>query len=346
MHPIFGKRQGGAGWAILTGGLAFLAGTGCGGAGNAFEFLGSPFTYVGQAASTGGPGSTGRTTGGATSGSTTFTDPCAQPQTLKFVRISMRNQSPDYVHYSMVLIAFVNSTQYPLGAVCATDISLYTSSGYTSVPAGASVPFGNYCLTGPALYYFHKGGQFQSAATAAGGSLASAIAPAQGTTPTYDGFFTSAGAMVPVPDQILFHNPGSTASGQALKVSRNNPAPCATGTTTTTGDPSCQQDAFYYVDDSDRLAGSTALGFGSGRRVPSEIQGAGCECLGTSDAFQVLSPASSGQGAACNQFFRGGRIDYVFVRDDTDPPFPQLLWRVTDSNGTRVHDFDSRANIR
>jgi hypothetical protein len=45
-------------------------------------------------------------------------------------------------------------------------------------------------------------------------------------------------------------------------------------------------------------------------------------------------------------FFRGGRIDYVFLREDTDPPFPQLVWRVTDSAGTRAQDFDPRANIQ
>ena len=124
-----------------------------------------------------------------------------------------------------------------------------------------------------------------------------------------------------------------------------NPPLLITSHLVVTGDPECQQDGFYYVDDTDRIAGSAALGVGAGRRVPAEIQGTGCECLGSSLPFQALSLNLSGQGAACNVFFRGGRIDYVFVRNDTDPPFPQLVWRVTDSNGARAHDFDSRANI-
>jgi hypothetical protein len=42
---------------------------------------------------------------------------------------------------------------------------------------------------------------------------------------------------------------------------------------------------------------------------------------------------------------RGGRIDYVFVRDDVDPPYPQLLWRVTDGNGSVAHNYDPDSSV-
>jgi hypothetical protein len=341
--------QGPATAAVAFGLVAWMAATGCAGGGSAFwNLLGNPFPTVGQ--TSGGtviPGSTGRTPG-STTGTTTggFVDPCTVPQNQKFVRISMRNtDNSDFVHYFLVLIAFVNGTEYPTGAVCPNDIALYTSFGYVSVPAGQSQPFGDYCIVGPALFYFHRSGQFQAAGSTSGSNLDSAIAPAQGATPAFDAFFTSAGATVPVPDTILFHNPG-TGQGQALKISVNRTDPCATVAVVSGVDPDCRQDAFYYVDDTDRLAGSTALGAGSGRRVPNDIQGTGCECLGTTDAFQRLAPtAQAGQNPACNNFFRGGQINYAFLRNDTDPPIPQLVWRVTDTNGTRAQDFDPRAGI-
>ncbi len=100
------------------------------------------------------------------------------------------------------------------------------------------------------------------------------------------------------------------------------------------------------MDQTDQLTGSTALGAGSGRRVPAEIQDTGCECQGINAAFQTLAPSTvSASQALCLEYFRGGRIDYAFVRNDTNPPFPQLVWRVSDANGARVHDFDPRANI-
>jgi len=347
MRSMVGTRQRWAAWFMVVGLAGGLWAAGCGGSGNAFEYFLPPFLATG--AITGGsnaPATSGRQTGGGLGTDTGgFIDPCTESQSRKFVRIAMRNQCDDYVHYFLILIAQVNSDTYPTGAVCPTDIGLYTSFGYISVPEGQSVPLGNYCVVGPALYYFHRSGQFRSAGGTSASNLSSAIGPAQGTTPTYDGFFTSAGATVPVPNLILFHNPGTTAGGQALKVSRNNPSPCATGDVTTAGDPDCAQDAFYYVDETDRITGSTALGVGSGRRVPGDIQGTGCECTGASVAFQELAPGTGGTNAPCNAFYRGGRIDYAFVREDTEPAYPQLLWRVTDSNGARIHDFDDRANI-
>jgi hypothetical protein len=332
--------------ALLLGVIGGLTLVGCKAAGDAFEFLGSPFTAAGQQTQTTTPTTSGRTTGGATSGQQTGSvDPCSETQARKLVRIAMRNQSADYIHYFLLLVAFENGTQYPNGAVCPADRALYTAFGYTYVPAGSTQPFGNYCITGPALYYFHRAGQFRGTGGASGSSLASAIGPAQGASPTYDNAFTSAGLTAPVPEIILFHNPGSSAEGQALKVSQSLPSPCNSAATQF-ADPVCAQDAFYYVDETDRRAGSTARGVGSGRRVSSEIQGTGCDCRGISQGYQVL--AASGQtatSAGCDEFFRGGRIDYVFVRNDTDPPYPQLLWRVTDSAGARAHDFDSRANL-
>lgn len=339
-------RRSGAAAVMLVMGLAgCLAWSGCGGGTNsAFQFIGTPFTAVtGTTSTSTGPTTTTTQSGSTlTSGTTTYTDPCLETQQArKFVRISMRNQSTDYIHYFLLLIAYVNGTEYPTGGVCSTDIALYTSFGYTLIPAGSQVELGNYCITGPALYYLHRNGQFETA----GGVLASAIGPAQGSTPTYDLFFTSAGATVPVPDQILFHNPGTSTEGRTLKVSVSNPSPCS-AVVISGVDSDCQQDAFYYVDDTDRISGSTALGTGSGRRVPSEIQGTGCQCLGVTQAYQLLAPsAQPALSSQCNQFFRGGRINYVFVRDDTDPPFPQLLWRVTDSTGATAHDYDSRAGI-
>jgi hypothetical protein len=133
-------------------------------------------------------------------------------------------------------------------------------------------------------------------------------------------------------------------TGQALKISRNSPGPC--NDVILGGDPTCQQDAFYYVDTQDRLSsGSTALGAGSARRVPAEIQGTGCECLGFANPAQELAPSGATGTVRCNEFVRGGRIDYVFVREDQTPPFPQLVWRVVDTTGAVVHDFDERAPI-
>ena len=213
--------------ALVSGAAVLLAGwtlvTGCGGGtGGPFQWFGGYWIYPLQGApATSGTTSTGVTTGtSGTSSTSGSADPCQEPQARKFVRISMRNASDTYVHYFFVLIAFVNGTTYPTGSVCPTDIPLYTSFGYTQIPDGQQQTFGNYCITGPALLYMHRNGQFQ-AAGGTGAALASAIAPAQGTTPTYDAFFTASSASVPVPDRILFYNPGTTPEGLALKISRN-----------------------------------------------------------------------------------------------------------------------------
>ncbi len=282
----------------------------------------------------GGPGALGG--GGRATG-----DACDEPLDRKFVTISMRSLvEDDHVHYFLVLVAFVQGETYRSGAVCPDDVATYTRFGYTQIPEGAEQAFGNFCFQGPALIYYHRQGRFRSA----GGSLESAIAPARGADASFDAFFTSAGARVPVPDLILFHNPGS-GGGAGLLISRHRTDPC--GDELFAGTGACAQDSFYYVSDEGIMAGSNALGNGSGRRVPNEIQGTGCECAGRSDTpFAVLAPSgASASDAECFEFLRGGRIEFVFIRRDQNPPIPQLLWRVTDSTGQVAHDFDSRADV-
>ncbi|TWT41196.1 hypothetical protein RAS1_38900 [Phycisphaerae bacterium RAS1] len=334
-------------------GMAFgmLAGlAACRGGGNLNDFLGGGFLgqFVGSGGTNGGGGGGGadnandNTDTDTGSGNRSDADPCSLPQPQKFIRISMRNQAPDFIHYFLALIAFVRSDTHPDGVVCEDDIGLYTAFGYQQVVDGQSQAFGNECIVGPALIYFHRSGQFRSAGATI--NLASGIGPAQGSTPTFDTFFTSAGAQVPVPNQILFHNPG-TGEGAGLKVSRGSPDPCANVIGLL--DPACQQDAFYYVDEGDLLAGSRGLGQNSGRRIPAEIQGTACQCLGAGIPFQVVAPSNTAATATlCDEFVRGARIEYVFFREDRTPPFPQLVWRVTDSGGQVVHDFDSRAPVR
>lgn len=335
---------------VITVALCTLWAPGCASVTSPYSFLQSPFTtFTGAGAepTADGDGSTFFETGGRAS-----VDPCAEPNSRKFLRISMRNLDPDHhIHYFLVLVAFVHGETYSNGAVCPDDIDLYTAFGYEEIPDGVLRPFGNFCIEGPALLYFHRNGQFRRAGGVGGAELGSAIAPAQGTNATFDAFFTSGGASVPVPDLIIFHNPG-TGEGAALKISLNSASPCAI-VVGDIGDPECEQDSFYYVDEFDLLAGSVNLGAGSGRRVPNEVQGTGCECgavatFGTSvfQAAQVLAPSGvTASNARCNEFLRGGLIEYVFVLDDANPPFPQLLWRVTDQSGAEAHDFDTRANI-
>ena len=337
---------------VGVGGLLLIALViaGCAGSGSGrgpFELIGTPFGGGSGSTTTTGPGSSVSTPGSARAGGARASvDPCLEQQTRKFVRISMRNLAPDYVHYFLILVAYINGTTHPDGAVCANDIALYTQLGYSvQVQDGQQLAYGNYCIQGPALVYFYRGGQFQGAGTQ---GLAAAIAPAQGTTATYDSFFGPSGQQVPVPDWIIFHNPG-TGDGARLKVSFNALDPCASsGSVGALGTPNCQQDAFYYVDETDVRSGSTVLGSGSFRRVPNEIQGTGCTCgLGNNVAYQQLAPSgATAASVQCNEFLRGGRIDYVFLRDDTDPPFPQLVWRVTDAGGARAHDFDPRAGVQ
>lgn len=336
--------------AVLGGGVLAIAlsAAGCAAGGGAGGFIGplfqlNPAITGGDGGPTTTPGGTtgGTTGGGLGGGSRAFVDPCTLPEARKLLRISLRNDSDDFIHYFLVMFATVNSgANEGSGTVCPADIDLYTSFGYNLVADGATQELGNLCITGPALVYFHRAGQFRAAG---GSNLASGIMPAQGSAGTFDSFFTSSGAQVPVPESIIFMNPG-TGEGAALDISPNILAPCSA--LTLAGDPLCQQDAFYYVDELDLIAGSTALGIGSGRRVPAEIQGTGCQCLGSNDPLQVLAPANvTAATAGCNEFTRGGFIQYVFIREDENPPIPQLVWQVRDATGALVQEFDPRTNV-
>jgi hypothetical protein len=318
-------------WSLgCAGGDATMALLAAGLFGRSNIFTGGSDPNRGDLGSAGALGGGSRATG----------DACDEALDRKFVTISMRSLvEEDHVHYFMVLIAFVQ-TETTEGAVCPDDVATYTRFGYTQIPAGSEQAFGNFCIEGPALVYYHRQGRFRSA----GGTLESAIAPARGSDATFDTFFTSAGARVPIPDIIAFHNPG-TGGGAGLLISRHATNPCGEEITSGVAGP-CSQDGFYYVSDEDIMTGSNALGSGSGRRVPSEIQGTGCECAGFAVPWAVLAPTgASASDATCFEFLRGGRIEFVFIRQDEDPPIPQLVWRVTDASGQVVHDFDRRVNI-
>ena len=325
--------------------LVYSYSAGCAGGASPYSLLGQPFFLTdGTVTPGGGTVDPGGSTFGA--GTRANIDPCLEREDRKFVRISMRNLAEDdFIHYFVAFVAFVNGDIYPDGAVCADDIATYTLFGYDQIDDGDFFEFGSYCIAGPALIYFHRTGQFQTGP----GALASAIGPAQGASATFDPFFNSAGVLVPIPNSILWHNPG-TGAGATLQVGPRRPSPCTS--VIVGGFPDeCRADAFYYVDETDRINGSNALGTGAGVRVPNEIQGAGCEAGGfDNDLFtsvsQLLAPSTTtASDARGNEFLRGGRIEYAFLRVDTDPPFPQLVWRVSDGSGAIAHDFDSRANI-
>lgn len=332
------------GVVVALASVAVLSAVGCAGfSGNALNLLQtSLFTqFVGNTQTVPTTTTTTDTTSGGFfgGGGRQNVDPCEESNARKFITISMQNASEDYIHYFLALIAFVDTPNRP-GAVCMDDIGIYTDFGYDFIPEGSQREFGDYCITGPALLYFHENGAFKKGAGNDPSSFGSAIPPAQGNSPTFDGFFSSAGALVPVPDQILFHNPG-TGEGAALSIAPITANPCSATLTLNVGQ--CNLDAFYYVDEFDLPAGSTALGPGSARRVPNEIQDTGCT-TGFQEAFHRLAPSgATASSATDNEFLRGGRIEYKFIREDTNPPIPQLLWRVTDIGGGLVHDFDPRA---
>lgn len=328
-------------WSTVMVAVAGLVVAGCASVspyGGPFGTFGAPGLLLGSDSGGGDGGGSGGG-GGTPTPAPAPGDPCSVEQSDKFIRVSMRNVATnEYIHYFVVFVAFIydetGTSGFTNGAVCASDVSLYESNGYTTrIAAGNQLVFGNYCIEGPALIRYHESGRFR----AQDGGLASAIEPASGAAETYDRFFTSAGAQVPVPNFILFHNPG-TGEGAALKISRNSSNACNPDLT---GTANCSQDAFYYVDENDRPLGGPVLGIGSYRRVPAEIQNTGCT-LGIQDATHELA---TGGTAATNQFVRGGRIEYVFIRQDEEPAIPQLVWRVTNSTGSVIHEFDSRADI-
>ncbi len=325
---------------LLLTALCAMTAIGCGSVSALFSSTLFPLTSTGTAGTTGGTvvSSSGGSFGG---GSAVALDPCDETLARKRINISMRNDdTDDFIHYFLILVAFENGDAYPDGAVCPDDASFYTDFGYTRIPDGAFQEVGNICVFGPAYVYFHEQGRFQQA----GGDLASGIEPAAGSSSSFDAFFSSSGANVPIPDRIYFHNPG-TGDGAALKVSQNSLNPCG-AVVTLSGDSDCEQDGFYYVDQTDQPIGSNTLGANANRRVPSEIQGTGCECLAFQEPWHQLGlPGTVATTAACNEFLRGGSISYVFIRQDANPPFPQLLWQVRDDSGSVIHSFDDRADV-
>jgi len=268
-------------------------------------------------------------------------DPCDEPLNRKFVTISMQNRSTSFIHYFFIAIARVRGDTFPGGAVCEEDVELYTQNGYQLIPAGQRQPVGNYCVDGPALVYFHEQGEFRSGSGTDNASLASAIGPAAGTNPTFDNEFSASGKRIPVPQFIIFHNPG-TGGGASRLIGRLLDDPCSQNPGVEGTVNTCRADAFYYVRSDGRLDGSASFGQGAGRRNPTEIQGTGCECGAFSNFDNSIQELGTDQ-LECNQFGRGGQIEYVFLRDDQIPAVPQLLWRVTESSGTIVHDFDESA---
>lgn len=348
--------------ALLLGGVLLAATTGlallgCGGGASLFNLYGGLFDEVGGASGSSGAtvgigsGGSGISSGGSGNDRTPV-NPCNLNESSKYVRISMRNQNElDYIHYFVIFVAYVyeanvgdsEGVRGVYGAVCPDDKQLYRSNGYElEVADGEDLVIGNYCIEGPAMVQFYENGRFRRT-SGSGNELASAIAPASGSVPTYDLDFSTVGARIPVPNIILWHNPG-TGEGAALKFSENARDACR-DPNDASADPDCFQDAFYYVNENDQPSGSPILGSNSYRRVPSEIQGTLCRS-GLSRASQNLAPANiTGEFARDYEFFRGGRIDYVFIRQDLEPPIPQLLWKVTDSRGGVAHTFDPRADI-
>lgn len=333
----------------LISSLSIVLLTACdGGLSSYLNFFGTPFgtssssgTSTTGTSSSGGFGVGSPTTVTGSAGGLVGVDACSQPEASKFIRITLRNDiATDTVHYFLAFIAFIDDGTGS-GAVCADDIALYRTNGYNiQIADGDTLEFGQFCIVGPALIRFHESGRFLNTA---GTGLASAIAPAQGSISTFDSFFTSAGATLPVPDQILWHNPG-TGEGAALQVTPVSTSPCATQTTIFAND--CEQESFYYVTDDDIPVGGRALGAGSFRRTPNEIQGTGCQAIGTANPFQELAPAgTTTDGAGDNEFLRGGSITYVFIRDDQEPAIPQLVWEVRNANGALVHEFDVRTGV-
>jgi hypothetical protein len=116
--------------------LAWSAG--CASGTSPFSVTGNPYFFVGGATEPGTEGGAGGESSFFGGGSRANVDPCSETNARKFIRISMRNLATDsYIHYFLVLIAYVNGETYPGGAVCPDDIDLYLENGYAEVPEGS-----------------------------------------------------------------------------------------------------------------------------------------------------------------------------------------------------------------
>ena len=246
-------------------------------------------TGTGGAGGTGGGGGTDPGGGGGGSSATDF------------IQISMRNTTLERIHYYLHFIAFAG----PGGTVPADREVDYLNFGY--IDTGSNIfTLGSLVIQAPSedlrvLWYFHELGAFPDSSVGQAASLG-------GVGPTYDTYFDQIGAIVPVPDRILFYNGDFETDLCALR-------------------------SFRRTDS----AGSFTLEwFG-----PDLIQGTGCNCRALVSPFQVLAPSIRSPNAPfCDEYFRGASILYEF-REVTDPTVPdRLVWQV-DLGGTSVQAFSS-----
>jgi len=205
----------------------------------------------------------------------------------QFITISMRNTTLTTVHYYLHFFAFLG----PGATVSDDNLDLYESFGYIRTGSN-TFSFGSVTVTAPAgeevLWYWHERGSFPE----------SSIAPQVGGIDRYDAFFDQLGALVPVPDIILFYQ-GSPAGSQCSLFSYR--------TTDVTG--------MFTLEAFD----------------PTQVQGTGCNCRSLSDPFQRLAAATvSTTGAQCNEYLRGSNILYDFRDPDPAGVAPErLLWEVS-----------------
>jgi hypothetical protein len=267
-------------WLALL--LAVALTVGCGG---------NPYLAADISIQTGGGGSGGGTGGEDPGGGG------GQGGLNQFINISMRNSTLTIVHYYLHLFAFMG----PGATVNDDSLDVYESFGYIRTGSN-TFSFGSVTVTAPAgqevLWYWHERGSFPE----------SSIGPEIAGVPTYDAFFDQLGALVPVPDLILFYE--GTPAGSQCSLSSYR-------TTDVTG--------VFTLEAFD----------------PLQVQGTGCNCLSLDDAFQSLAPATvSATSAQCNQYLRGSDILYDFRDADTSqPPAPErLLWQVS-VGGNAYHDF-------
>lgn len=275
-----------AGRCVRTGlmfSLVVAVALGCGGN----PFLASSITI--QPTPGGGSGSTGGSDPGGGGGASGLS---------KTVSMTLRNTTQEFIHYYLHFIAFAG----PGATVAPEDESEYLNFGYLDTGSD-SFTFGSITVTAPdpgqrVLWYFHELGSFPQ----------SAISPAVSVT-VNDSFFDELGALVPVPDYILFYNGEFVADLCLLKSYRSTD-----------------------------VSGNFSLAFFG----PEQIQDTGCNvnCLAPDiDPFHRLAPLTRPPDQAfCNEYFRGSRIIYEFRNQDPDGAPERLVWQVSLS-GTQIHDF-------
>lgn len=240
--------------------------------------------------------------------------PCDVSASRRFVRITMQNTSPSYIHYHMHLVAEAG----PSASICEDEIEKYTAFGYVQLPAGepldiGGVTFRSIDTRNSWLWYYHDNGRFRVNPTDTNSALLAGIAPAQAGSTSFDTFWIN--RVVPLPEYILFDD-----------------------RTQATDTNECNHIAFYYVN-----AAGQAIRPGV---TTDQVQGTRCECLGRTDATQAAMPINvSDTDAACFQYPRGARIIFTFIQQDTLPPVPQLVWNVLSPTGIPIHSPPSGAGL-